>query len=69
MDQYTKNALWIYWTKGDDEVELTDEESFDSDDEDEVAEIFMIDTNIFDFETPTCKACKEFNYLFQIDPD
>ncbi|GJZ88091.1 hypothetical protein Tco_0659873 [Tanacetum coccineum] len=29
-------ALWIYWVKGDDEVELTDEES--SDDKDEVAE-------------------------------
>nr|GEY56203.1 hypothetical protein [Tanacetum cinerariifolium] len=56
-------------TIGDDEVELTDEESFDSDDEDEVDEIFRIDTNIFDFETPTCKAFKEFNYLLQIDPD
>ncbi|GKB14276.1 hypothetical protein Tco_0848199 [Tanacetum coccineum] len=33
--------------RGDDEVELTDKES--SDNEDEVAEIFMIDTNIFDF--------------------
>ncbi|GKB31862.1 hypothetical protein Tco_0871263 [Tanacetum coccineum] len=53
MDQYTKNALWIYWTRGDDEVELIDEESSDSDDEDEVAEIFRIDTNAFDFETPT----------------
>ncbi|GKE99223.1 hypothetical protein Tco_0022574, partial [Tanacetum coccineum] len=26
MDRYTKNALWIYWTIGKDEVELTDEE-------------------------------------------
>ncbi|GJX13524.1 hypothetical protein Tco_0205282, partial [Tanacetum coccineum] len=26
MDRYTKNALWIYWTRGEDEVELTDEE-------------------------------------------
>ncbi|GJY70983.1 hypothetical protein Tco_0474686 [Tanacetum coccineum] len=33
-------------TRGDDEVELTDEESSDSDDEDEVVEIFRIDTNI-----------------------
>ncbi|GKE44026.1 hypothetical protein Tco_1471310 [Tanacetum coccineum] len=53
--------------RGDDEVELTDEES--SNDMDEVAEVFMIDTNIFDFETPMCKAFKEFNYLLQIDPD
>ncbi|GJV81780.1 hypothetical protein Tco_1517650 [Tanacetum coccineum] len=36
--------------RGDDEVELTDEES--SDDEDEIAKIFRIDTNIFDYETP-----------------
>nr|GEU81141.1 hypothetical protein [Tanacetum cinerariifolium] len=69
MDQYMKNTLWIYWTRGDDKVELTDEESSDSDDGDRVAEIFRIDTNVFDFETPTCKAFKEFNYLLQIDPD
>ncbi|GJT10685.1 hypothetical protein Tco_0857727 [Tanacetum coccineum] len=67
MDHYTKKALWIYWIRGDDEVELTDEES--SDDMDEVAKVFRIDTNLFDFETPMCKAFKEFNYLLQIDPD
>nr|GEV63015.1 hypothetical protein [Tanacetum cinerariifolium] len=66
MYHCTKKALWIYW-RGDDEVELTDEEF--SDNEDEVAEVFRIDTNIFDFETPMCKAFKEFNYLLQIDPD
>ncbi|GJY91990.1 hypothetical protein Tco_0507772 [Tanacetum coccineum] len=69
MDQYTENALWIYQTRGDDEVELTDEESSDSDDEDEVTEIFRIDTNVFDFETPMCRNFKEFNYLLQINPD
>ncbi|GJR77823.1 hypothetical protein Tco_0090188 [Tanacetum coccineum] len=53
--------------RGDDEVELTDEEFFNN--EDEVAEVFRIDTNIFDFETPMCKAIKEFNCLLQIDPD
>ncbi|GKD64129.1 hypothetical protein Tco_1306237 [Tanacetum coccineum] len=51
----------------DDDVELIDEEF--SDNEDEVAEFFRIDTNIFDFETPMCKAFKEFNYHLQIDPD
>ncbi|GKD93074.1 hypothetical protein Tco_1372911 [Tanacetum coccineum] len=50
MDHNTMKALWMYWIRGDDEVELTDEESFDS--EDDVAEVFRIDTNIFDFETP-----------------
>nr|GEY07293.1 hypothetical protein [Tanacetum cinerariifolium] len=49
--------------RGDDEVELTDEEF--SDNEDEVDNVF---TNIFDFETPMCKAFKEFKYLLQIDP-
>ncbi|GKE45790.1 hypothetical protein Tco_1473074, partial [Tanacetum coccineum] len=52
---------------GYDPSDLTDEEF--SDNEDEVAEFFRINTNIFDFETPMCKAFKEFNYLFQIDPD
>nr|GEX17232.1 hypothetical protein [Tanacetum cinerariifolium] len=57
----------IYYTRGDDEVKLTDEES--SNYEDEVFEIFRIDTNVFDFKTPKCKVFKEFNYLLQIDPD
>ncbi|GKF75076.1 hypothetical protein Tco_0224520, partial [Tanacetum coccineum] len=52
---------------GDDEVELTDDES--SNDMNEVAEVFRIDTNLFDFETPMCKSFNEFNYLLQIDPD
>ncbi|GJX76181.1 hypothetical protein Tco_0322992 [Tanacetum coccineum] len=42
-------------------LELTDEES--SDDEDDIAEVFRIDTNIFDYETPLCSEFKEFNYL------
>ncbi|GKD40137.1 hypothetical protein Tco_1260344 [Tanacetum coccineum] len=67
MDQYTMKALWIYWIRGDDEVELTDEES--SDNEDEITEVFRIDTNIFDYETPICSAFNEFNYLLKVDPD
>ncbi|GJW93016.1 hypothetical protein Tco_0172688 [Tanacetum coccineum] len=67
MDHYTKKELWIYWIRGDDKVELTDEKF--SDNEDEVAKVFRIDTNIFDFETPMCKTFKEFNYLLQIDLD
>ncbi|GJT95581.1 hypothetical protein Tco_1091099 [Tanacetum coccineum] len=57
----------VAFTEGDDEVELTDEES--SDDKDEVTEVFRIDTNLFNFETPMYKAFREFNYLLQIDPD
>ncbi|GKB99884.1 hypothetical protein Tco_0986021 [Tanacetum coccineum] len=67
MDHYTMKALWIYWIRGDDEVELTDEEP--SDDMDEVAKVFRIDTNLFNFKTPICKAFNESNYLLQIDPD
>ncbi|GJR26367.1 hypothetical protein Tco_1102599 [Tanacetum coccineum] len=52
---------------GYDPSDLTDEEF--SDNEDEVAEVFRINTNIFDFETPMCKTFNEFNYLLQIDPD
>ncbi|GJV45456.1 hypothetical protein Tco_1429992 [Tanacetum coccineum] len=69
MDHYTKRALWIFWLRGDDEVKLTDEGSSDSDDEDEVAKIFRIETNVFDFETPLCRAFKEFNYLLHIGPN
>ncbi|GKD41603.1 hypothetical protein Tco_1261810 [Tanacetum coccineum] len=64
----------IYWTRGDDEVELTDEEFSDPDDEnlinkDEVAEIFRIETIIFEFETPIYKAFDEFNFLLKINTD
>ncbi|GKB20470.1 hypothetical protein Tco_0854393 [Tanacetum coccineum] len=52
---------------GDDEVELTDEESFD--DEDEIAEVFRINTNIFDYKTPICSAFNDFNYLLKEDPN
>ncbi|GJU11659.1 hypothetical protein Tco_1134055 [Tanacetum coccineum] len=50
---------------GDDEVELTDEES---DDEDEITEVFRIDTYIFDYKTPLCSTFNEFNYLLKVDP-
>ncbi|PWA81883.1 VIER F-box protein 2 [Artemisia annua] len=44
---------------GDDEEELTEE----------VAELFRIETNLFEYETPLCKEFKEFNYLLKIDED
>ncbi|GJV67827.1 hypothetical protein Tco_1483336 [Tanacetum coccineum] len=52
---------------GNDEVKLTNDES--SDNEDEVVEVFRIDTNIFNYETPLCLAFKEFNYLLKVDPN
>ncbi|GKE41514.1 hypothetical protein Tco_1468798 [Tanacetum coccineum] len=62
MDHLTMKALWIYWIRGDDEVELIN-------DEDDIAKVFRIDTNIFDYETPLYSAFKEFNYLLEMDPD
>ncbi|GJY84095.1 hypothetical protein Tco_0497471, partial [Tanacetum coccineum] len=57
MDWYTKKALWVYWMRGDDEVILSNEEVSDlkdknNNDEHEIAEIFRIETNLFDYETP-----------------
>ncbi|GKB86276.1 hypothetical protein Tco_0958548 [Tanacetum coccineum] len=59
---------------GSDEIEPTDDESFDleetdHDDEQEISEIFRIEMNLFNYETPLCKEFKEFNYLLKIDPD
>ncbi|GJZ65880.1 hypothetical protein Tco_0622576 [Tanacetum coccineum] len=36
---------------------------------DDVPEIFEIEDNLFNFDTPLCIAFKEFNYLLKIDPD
>ncbi|GJT35429.1 hypothetical protein Tco_0925848 [Tanacetum coccineum] len=74
MDWHTKNALWIYQTRGDDEEVITDDELSNYRDgnlieENEIAQIFRIDTDLFHFETPLCKAFKEFNYLLKINVD
>ncbi|GJY47046.1 hypothetical protein Tco_0436109 [Tanacetum coccineum] len=74
MAWYTKNALWMYWIRGDDKEVLTDKELSDLEEtyineDDEIAEIFRIKTNIFDFKTPLCKAFNEFNYLLKIETD
>ncbi|GJS20464.1 hypothetical protein Tco_0449096 [Tanacetum coccineum] len=45
--------LFTYESRGDDEVKLTDKECSDSNEEDEVAKIFMMETNVFNFKTPT----------------
>ncbi|GKE69753.1 hypothetical protein Tco_1527825 [Tanacetum coccineum] len=74
MDIFTKGALWDYWKLGSDEIEPKNEETFDleetnHDDEQEIGEIFRIETNLFDYETPLCEKFKEFNYLLKIDHD
>ncbi|GKF22437.1 hypothetical protein Tco_0074759 [Tanacetum coccineum] len=75
IDHYTMKALWIYWIKGDDDVELTDEES--SNDKDEVAEDDWIyewnkdvpsvdekpwtNAGVWTKPTPVKHTCKPFN--------
>ncbi|GJV10306.1 hypothetical protein Tco_1351847 [Tanacetum coccineum] len=44
-------------------------EADESDDPDDIAEIFKIEGNLFNFEKPLCKAFNEFNYLLKIDTD
>ncbi|GJX12988.1 hypothetical protein Tco_0204746 [Tanacetum coccineum] len=59
-------------TNGEDEPtndETYDLEETDHDDEQEIGELFRIETNLFDYETPPCEKFKEFNYLLKIDPN
>ncbi|GJT08811.1 reverse transcriptase domain-containing protein [Tanacetum coccineum] len=67
MDIFTKGGLWDYWKMGCDEIDVSDDETSDNDDE--IAEVFRIDTHIFNYETPICSAFNEFNYLLKVDPD
>ncbi|GJT07076.1 hypothetical protein Tco_0841538 [Tanacetum coccineum] len=66
-------ALWDYWKMGGDEIEESDDESSDLEeyrsDKEETAEIFKIETDVFDYETPLCLAFNEFNYILKVDPD
>ncbi|GKB92009.1 hypothetical protein Tco_0964281 [Tanacetum coccineum] len=45
-----------------DEIEAEEDDNLD-----DIAEIFKIEGNLFDFETPLCKAFNEFNYLLKLD--
>ncbi|GKB70369.1 hypothetical protein Tco_0931781 [Tanacetum coccineum] len=74
MAIFTKGALWDYWKLGSDEIEATNDETSNleetnHDDKQEIGEIFRIETNLFDYETPLCEKFKEFNYLLKIDPN
>nr|GFA56869.1 hypothetical protein [Tanacetum cinerariifolium] len=74
MDTFTKGTLWDYWKLESDKIEPTNEETSnleqtDHVDEQEIDEIFRIETNLFDYQTPLCEKFKEFNYLLKIDPN
>ncbi|GJS54283.1 hypothetical protein Tco_0627645 [Tanacetum coccineum] len=73
MDPFTKKVLWDFWIKGDDQEGVVDEgfsdvQEANNDDEQETAKIFRIETNLFDYETPSCTEFKEFNFLLKVDP-
>ncbi|GJU51257.1 hypothetical protein Tco_1220812 [Tanacetum coccineum] len=69
MDLFTKNALWDYWKMGDDEIALTNGKVFDveeeySNEDGEIAEIFRIETNIFNYKTPILmKSIRMIGYM------
>ncbi|GJS93425.1 hypothetical protein Tco_0800393 [Tanacetum coccineum] len=72
MDWHTKNTLWAYWRKGGDEKVMSYKEipkDVNSPEEDEIAQIFRIDTDLFDFESPLYQAFKELNYPYSMDGD
>ncbi|GJY15670.1 hypothetical protein Tco_0386092 [Tanacetum coccineum] len=61
--EHTENFLKIFYP-----LDLPNVETYEGG-EDEIAKIFRIKTDVFNYETPLCKEFNEFNYLFQIDPD
>ena len=71
MDRATKNVLWVYWMRGEDEETETETENESlcngSTLTNNMEELFSIDIDVFDYERPLCKQFKEFNYLLQID--
>ncbi|GJU52816.1 hypothetical protein Tco_1226530 [Tanacetum coccineum] len=74
MDPFTKKALWDFWRKVDNQEVVTNEgfsnlEKTNNDDEHKIAEIFRIETNLFDYETPLCTKFNEFNYLLKVDTE
>ncbi|GKB96697.1 hypothetical protein Tco_0982834, partial [Tanacetum coccineum] len=64
-DLVEKFVQKFYQLSDDHEEMKTDED----DDPNDIAEIFKIKDNLFDFETPLCKALNEFNYLLKINTD
>ncbi|GJV83382.1 hypothetical protein Tco_1523280 [Tanacetum coccineum] len=55
-----------FYTLSDDSEEIEAEEDNEPDD---ITDIFKIKGNLFNYETPLCKAFNDFNYLLKIDTD
>ncbi|GJW72814.1 hypothetical protein Tco_0132184 [Tanacetum coccineum] len=74
MDPFTRKVLWDFWKKGDNQEEVTNKgfpnlEEANNNDEHEIAEIFRIETNLFDYETLLCTKFNEFKYLLKVDTE
>ncbi|GJZ49745.1 hypothetical protein Tco_0603935, partial [Tanacetum coccineum] len=67
------NVLWDFWKKFDNKgvtnVGFFDIEEANNEDEHKITEIFKIETNLFDYETPLCTRFNEFNYLLKVDTE
>ncbi|GJU94045.1 hypothetical protein Tco_1318801, partial [Tanacetum coccineum] len=65
-ENLVEKFIKIFYQLSDDYEEM---ETDEDDDPNGITEIFKIKDNLFDFETPLCKAFNEFNYLLKIDTD
>ncbi|GJU10761.1 retrovirus-related pol polyprotein from transposon TNT 1-94 [Tanacetum coccineum] len=62
------NTMFEEWSddqEGDFDEGFSDVEEANNDDEQETTEIFRIETNLFDYETPLCTEFKEFIFLLK----
>nr|GEX28975.1 hypothetical protein [Tanacetum cinerariifolium] len=55
-----------FYQRSYDNEEIADEED---DDLDDITDIFKIEGNLFDYETPLCIAFNDFNYILKINRD
>ncbi|GJR68925.1 hypothetical protein Tco_0014990 [Tanacetum coccineum] len=63
MDWYTKNALWIYWIRGDDEEVLIDKDLYDLEETyvfNEFSYLLKIDTGLLTHDIPRFKTYEEY---------
>ncbi|GJW32975.1 hypothetical protein Tco_0053007 [Tanacetum coccineum] len=72
MDPFTKNVLRDFWKKNDNHEGVInngfyDLEEANNHDEQEIGEIFITETNLFNYETPLYTKFNEYNYLLKID--
>ncbi|GKA37590.1 hypothetical protein Tco_0724155 [Tanacetum coccineum] len=61
-----KKFIQKFYQLSDDHEEI---ETDEDDDPDDIAKIFKIEDNLFNYETPLCKAFIELNYLLKINTD